>query len=165
MELVPLTQMRRRLKVDREDSDTAFFLSLMYYGELVVKFTTATLVAALQEDRDLHRYRQMHRLVRANGIGEWHAAAVEILKGPTSQFLTPAALSERKEFTQRCSRGSWQYESVNRIHSVLEALGADASAIGGTVSCLQWLEQFVILRNKTRGHGAQAGSPVGKLQQ
>ena|SRR5215218_7905794 len=76
--------MQDRIKVAREDSGTTLFLDLVRLGEMVMKVTTATLVAAVVEDRDRHRYRQLYSIVRANGLGPWDRALNEVLTGPTT---------------------------------------------------------------------------------
>ena len=55
----------------KQESDTALFFHLLYFGEMLVKLITAGLVAAISEDRERHKYRQLYRLVRADSIGEW----------------------------------------------------------------------------------------------
>src|SRR5271156_3887436 len=91
MAFIPFRLMKDRLEVAREESDTALFFHLLYFGEMLLKLTAAGLAAAIVDDRDRHRYRQVHRLVRADGLGEWSSAIDDILTGPTAQFLTPAA--------------------------------------------------------------------------
>ena len=59
-----------------------------------------------------HRYRLLHSLVRADGIGEWAQALDELLSGTTTQQLSSALFEARKTFTQRLGRGEWQYEAV-----------------------------------------------------
>ena len=62
--------MLERVERAREDSDTSLFMDLMYYGELITKLTTVGLVSAILNDKERHRYRYLHKLVRADGIGE-----------------------------------------------------------------------------------------------
>ncbi|MGB8848286.1 MAG: hypothetical protein WCC76_01100, partial [Candidatus Acidiferrales bacterium] len=69
MAFVPIERMRDRLEVARQDSDTALFLYLMYFGEMLLKLAASGLIAAVLDDRDRHRYRQTYRLVRADGLG------------------------------------------------------------------------------------------------
>jgi hypothetical protein len=69
-----LERMIRRIDVARTDSETALFYGLMIAGELVLKLVVAGLTAAVTDDRDRNRYRIEHRLVRADGLGEWPGA-------------------------------------------------------------------------------------------
>jgi len=70
MPFVPMQKMLERVDLSLEESDVSYFLSLLYSGEMLTKIVTAALVAGLEDDPDRHRYRQLHRLVRADGIGE-----------------------------------------------------------------------------------------------
>ena len=161
MTLIPLDQMRRRLDAERQDSDVALFLALLYYGECVVKLLTTALVSAIQNDH--YRYRQEHRLVRADGLGDWHAVLAETVNGPPSQFLVTSAIEIRSEINRRCSSGSWQYEAVQRLAESLRRLGVNSRPSSRKCSCLEWVETFAVLRNKTRAHGAQPSSHFADL--
>ena len=95
MQFLPFRRMEERVGRAREDSDTSLFLDLMYYGELVTKMTTAAIVSAILNDKERQRYRLVHRLVRADGIGEWSEALDAALTGPASQFLQLQARVEQ----------------------------------------------------------------------
>lgn len=110
MTFAPIDRMLERVRVAREDSDTALFLQLMYLGEMVLKIVAAGLVSAVEQDSNRHRYRELHQLVRADSLGEWTAAIEDILTGPASQFLSPSARVEQRELTQKSKDGSWQYD-------------------------------------------------------
>ncbi len=84
MNFLPIDRMWQRIEIDRQDLDTTLGLSLLYFGELVIKIVGVGLVAAIQNDRERHRYRQMHRLVRADGIGEWVATIDDIPDWPNT---------------------------------------------------------------------------------
>lgn len=155
--------MRNRLDVARQDSDTSFFLHLLYFGEMMVKLTTAGLVAAILEDRERHRYRQIYRLVRANGIGEWSAAIDDVLTGPASQFLAPGARVEQRELMQLCKKGSWQHDSVSLLCGCLREIDPDHELAPVKVDARKWFSLFAELRNKTRGHGAQSGTTCSRI--
>ena len=86
-----LESMWHRVDIDREESDVTFCLTLLYFGELVTKLTVLALLAAVQDDTNRSRYKQLHRLVRANGIGEWADSLNLVLTGPPASFLLPSA--------------------------------------------------------------------------
>lgn len=163
MTLVPIQKMKERLDVARQDSDTSLFFHLLYFGEMIVKLTTAGLVAAIVEDRERHRYRQTYRLVRANGIGDWSAAIDDVLTGPTSQFLAPSARAEQRELTQLCKKGSWQYDSVSLLHQCLCEIDREHEPVPTKIDGRKWFSFFAQLRNRTRGHGAQSGSTCSRV--
>jgi hypothetical protein len=87
MFFLPFARMLQRVETAKQESDTSYFLALMYFGELVTKFTVAGLVSAIMNDKDRQRYRQVHRIVRADGIGEWADVLDDVLTGPATQFL------------------------------------------------------------------------------
>src|SRR3954452_18230588 len=95
--------MLQRIEVARSESETALFYDLMIAGELIVKLAVAGLLAGVADDRDHNQYRVEHRLVRADGLGEWAAALEDIVTGPAAQHLAVAAYEERRELTQRWS--------------------------------------------------------------
>ena len=160
-----LARMQERVDRALQDSDTAYFLDLMVYGELVVKLIVASLVAGLSEDRDGNRYRLEHRLVRADSLGEWAAALDEIFSGPAASHLCAAAYQERQELTQRFSptEAAWQRTAVDLLEKVCtnvegEPIPDDAAPL--KVGLNRWIQRFVWLRNNTRGHGAHTSSQL-----
>ncbi|HEY5476557.1 MAG TPA: hypothetical protein VIK11_07550 [Tepidiformaceae bacterium] len=115
-------QMRERVERTKDDSDSALFFDLVLFGEMVTKVAAAGLIAAIEDDNERHRYSQVHRLVRADGIGEWASAIEDVLSGPSSQHLLGAAHTEQRELMQRLGTGTWQYEAIRQLHQVLTAL-------------------------------------------
>ncbi len=105
---VPIDLMRRRIETDRADSDTTLFFTLLYYGEFLFKLATVALVSSLPEETERHRYRYLHRLVRADGIGDWGKVLDEALTGPSSALLPEPLRDEQRELTQKTDSGAWQ---------------------------------------------------------
>lgn len=163
MDFKPLLRMLERIQGARDDSDTSLFFDLLYMGEMLLKLVGAGLVAAVGDDRERHRYRQIHRLVRADGLGEWSEAINEVLTGPPSQFLTPEARTEQKELTRRTTSGEWQFDAVYLLHKCIGSVDAAFEDLPTRVSASRWFEYFAILRNRTRGHGATTASKCYKL--
>jgi hypothetical protein len=154
MQLRPVELMWARVKRAHEDSDTALLYDLLYAGEFVVRLTTAAVLSAIEEDRDRHRYRLLHTLVRADGIGEWSRALDDALIGPASHHLLSAAKDDSRIFTERLGAGSWQFEAVSRLLEVQRAIDPDCPGTPSKVSLRSWFTTFAEIRNKTRGHGA-----------
>src|SRR5205085_6481045 len=100
MSLLLIERMWKRVNIAREESDTALFYALLSLGELVTKITVTGLVAAVVDDEG-HRYRQLYRLVRGEGLGEWDKVLDDILTGPASQFLLPEASEEKRQLIQK----------------------------------------------------------------
>ncbi len=150
----PIEQMWRRVDRSREDSDSLAFEELMLAGELLLKLTVVGLLGAVADSPKRHRYRQLHAVVRSDGIGDWVQVLDEILTGPTSQFLREAAEEEQLALTRRCDEGTWQHDVVTRINTCLRRVNASADPVPKKVAARRWFLEFVELRNKTRGHGA-----------
>jgi len=163
MSLIPIDRMKERVSVARQESDKALFFHLLYFGEMLVKFTTLGLVAAVLDDRERHRYRQIYRLVRADGLGEWSVSIDDILTGPAAQFLTPAARAEQRELTQRSTAGTWQYDSVSLLSRCLKEIDPEREDPQGKIDGRMWFSLFAEFRNKTRGHGAVQGAMCSRL--
>lgn len=156
----PIGRMWQRVETARDDSDVALFYDLMKLGELVVKTGTAGLIAAVEDDRERHRYRLLHGLVRANGLGEWSKAAQDAMKPPVLEHLALTAREEQRELTQKSKAGSWQQEALSLLDECFEQV--NVAKPQGPVTGLQWLHGFAHLRNKTRGHGAQPGEALSR---
>ncbi len=163
MSFLPINQMQERLSRDRSESDVAVFLSLMYFGEMMVKTSVAALVSALSDDPERQRYGFLYRLVRADGIGEWTACLRELCTGPAFHLLDTDAREERRELTQNVSSDNWQHEAAVLIHECTSAVAPEHPELARKASLLHWFEDFAILRNKTRGHGAQRVGELGGL--
>lgn len=93
--------MQQRVQLTRNDcDDTTLFLELLYLGEITLKLMVAGMVAAVDDDRDRHRYRLEHGLVRASGVGDWASALDDLLTGPAAATLAPSARSLSGELTK-----------------------------------------------------------------
>ena len=155
MSFLAIDKMWERVSIARQDSDTTLFYDLLLTAEMLFKIIVAGLVAAVADERERHRYRHLHRLVRADGLGDWAQVMEEILAGPTSQHLMTLAGDEQREFTQKSGIGSWQYEAVQHLHAAIKLIDQNYEDLPVKVDAKKWLHLFVALRNRTRGHGAQ----------
>ena len=154
MRFLPLDRMAERVKTAKTDSDSLFFENLLYYGEMVTKMTTLGLASAIADDRQRQRYRIVHKLVRAEGIGEWGETIGDILKGPSAEHLMEEARDEQQQLTQRVAAGSWQHKAATLLHECLRTIDNATEALPVRVDGLRWFALFAQIRNKSRGHGA-----------
>ena len=160
MGFLPLERMNQRLAVDRSDSDTALFSSLLLKGELIVKLTTAGLVAVLQDDVDRHKYNHLYQLVRADGIGDWAQVLDALLIGPSSQLLPSQARTAQIQLTKSESADSWQHDAIRLLHDCLRCIDSTTAKTTSRVQGREWFRAFATLRNRTRGHGAARPSTL-----
>ena len=158
-----LDSMWHRVEVDREESDVTMCLTLLYFGELVTKLTVLALLAAVQDDTNRSRYKELHRLVRANGIGEWADSLSLVLTGPPASFLLPSAQRDRRQLLEKVGSPSWQYSAVSDLKECLRALDSTQAIMSPKVQCKTWFHLFAELRNRTRGHGALPGPKLSTI--
>lgn len=151
---IPLQRMRDRITLDKDDSEIAYFTSILYGYEFAIKLVTSAFVAAINDDADRHRYRIEYNLVRASGIGDWATALNDIFTGPSSAHLDAKAREYRNEITAKVAQGDWRYEATRLLRTALIELAIETEGQGTKAQLLQWFRDFALLRNKTRGHGA-----------
>ncbi|MBU1985582.1 hypothetical protein KJ815_14400 [bacterium] len=145
--------MLQRVETARADSVASLFDELMDTCEMVFKTVVLVTVAAVEDDRDRHRYGHLHALVRANSLGEWLAALDNMVVGPTAQYLTND-FTEIRELREGAASGSWQHEAALKMYEAIVANGDRIDRIPTRVDARHWLNTFVVLRNKSKGHGA-----------
>ena len=157
--LSPIQKLLAHASNERSESDSAYFAALMYTGEAVMKLAIAGLVAAVQDDREAHRYRLESRLVRANSLGEWDGVLDDVLTGPSAQFLDRGAQATTQALTERVGEGSWQIDALRGLAESIDRVGLDSlPSATRRVQGRTWFKEFVRLRNGTRGHGAPPAS-------
>lgn len=152
--MLPIRKIRERIEVERAESDTALFGALMLEGEMILKLVVAGMVSAIGIDKERHRYRQVHRLVRSDGLGDWPDVLDEVLLGPPSQYLNPEAAIAQRQLTQNLGPDTWQYQCVSLIQECLTAVDVTLPDLPPRIQGRSFFRHFVRLRNETRGHGA-----------
>lgn len=152
-----------RIEIGKQDSEAAHFLYLMYAGEMILKAATLAMVAGIEDDCDRHRYRQLYKLVRADGLGDWAACIDEVLSGAASQSLVESVRAEQKELTKKCEQGAWQYDCVARLDHCLRTLDPNREQFPFRLDGRAWFAYFVELRNRTKAHGAPSAATCGAL--
>ncbi len=162
MPFTPIGKMMERVETNG-DSDALLFYELLYAGEFAIKLSVLASVASIEDNRENYRYRFLHKLVRADGIGDWTTAFEDICTGPASQHILPPLVESFRVFTQRVGEDSWQYKSIYDLQEVLSGIYSDAQNMSKKVSLRAWFTKFVELRNKTRGHGAVTPATCAKL--
>ena len=155
MVFLPFTKMFERLENSKQESDSAYFLDLLYCGEMITKTIISGMISSVIDDKNRNRYRLSHRVVRADGIGEWSSVLDDLLTGLASQFLdSDVRMNEMHELTVKSDTGTWQYESVNNLLIAMKSIGDNTIEIPKKIQAKIWFLNFAKLRNSTRGHGA-----------
>ena len=156
-----LERQYKRLEHDKESSDTDYFNSLLLCGEMILKLGCSFLVTAMDETKEKYSYRIKYKLVHADGLGEWTQAIEEILSGPSFHSLIDEIKEKSKEFTCKIEN-TWQTNSVIHLLRVLEIANIKNEKFINKYSFIDWVKNFVCLRNKTKGHGALPPSVLSK---
>ena len=143
----------RRVELDREDSDSAYFHVLTLKLEYLTKLATAGVLACIGDDTDRHRYSVEHTLIRANSIGEWIHSLNALLVGSAAQFFLPSSRELVKELTERVGPSDWRHTAVMAMKQAAEEVGSDGK-LGTRVALRQLFDIGAQMRNRSRGHGA-----------
>lgn len=152
---LPIEHMLRRTEASKDESDSSFFYDLITLGEMVTKFTALFLVSSIEDDVERTRYRFEHKLVRADGIGDFSQTITSIATGSPADYLPATVCStEIKQLNSKVGLSSWQNEALTTLNNVLISLGIQANAPSSKSSLKLWFENFCVLRNKTKGHGS-----------
>ncbi len=160
--LLPLRSMRERVQLAREDSDSSYFAELQLLGELAMKLAVIGFVTAIELEPHRHKYRQLHRLVRANGLGEFSDVLEECLSGVASQALNADAYPEQRDLTQPQLPGTWQYDATAALVRCLATLDPATEQLGPRVPGRRWFALMATMRNK-RAHGAPTAQLCKRL--
>ena len=151
--LVPVSRMMERVELAKADSNSAYFQTLLYANEFLVKWCAVFFVSSIADDKERNRYRSEHMLVHADGIGDWVSEVMKIFSGPAFSALDDKARPYVKEFTEKIKKGDWRYDVAADMRVAAKVLGAEQE-LPVKVSLCSWLLDFSYIRNKTRGHGA-----------
>ena len=145
----------KRIKLDRDDSDSAYFEALILKLEYLTKLVTAGLLACIGDDDDVDRYGYSleYKLVRADSIGKWADVLDEALNGPAANFFLPASRSIVKELKERVGPEDWRHSAVTALKNGAAEVGADVQ-LGSRVPLRKFFRISAEIRNRSRGHGA-----------
>jgi len=144
----------QRAENAKSESDYTHFSALLLVAEALAKTMTLGMVASILDDKDRHRYRLEHKLVRADGLGDWERIIEDAVTGPASQYLCTEAYVEQRELMQHCKAGTWQYDAVSLVKKALDDLGLGSDEVPTKTDMKRWFRLLSTLRNGTRGHGA-----------
>lgn len=131
MSLLFFDRMNERVEFDKTKSDTDYFQSLLYYGELLTKTVTSGMLAADIEGKEQSQYSLRYKLVRSSGIGDWGQQLNEIISGPTATKVVRDVFPEMTELTKRVGDSEWQHQAVSLMHNVACQFDPHCEAIGG----------------------------------
>ena len=154
--------MDRRITLDRADSDSTYFTSLSLKLEYLTKVVTSGFVSCIGDDVDRHRYALEYDLVRSDSLGKWVEVLTNALAGPVAQFFDPNARSLVRELTERVGPEDWRHSAVVNLIEAAKEIGVVDVSVGRKVALRQYFDIGVMLRNRSRGHGAPTNIQCGR---
>lgn len=150
----PIKEIRKRVLEAKNVSEVDYFTNLMYYGELVLKLISIQMVSSVKQDNRRIRYGYEHKLVRADGIGEYASTIDQILVNDFGNLFPEYVNKEANEILTKQVVGSWQYDAVEKLNSVIKDFSLPEQTLGRKTDLRRWFRDFSMLRNKTKAHGA-----------
>lgn len=163
MDLI-LNQMQERVHNDSIDGDAGYFDAVMLEGELVTKLTLLGSLALLDPNIDSrYRYDVEYLLVRAEGVGAWSYELQRLITGPAKGAFLQGAGPIVAQLSQRVAPGSddWQRVALDELARAERALGLEGTDPKSKTALTTFFFRFGLLRNKSKGHGAQHVSNKG----
>lgn len=151
-EFAPFRIFGEKLESLKEESDWAYCMGLMEFGEMILKSQVAGMLSAVKDSEERHRYSLEHKAVRASGIGEWVEILDNILIGQAATHLVDEFREVQVEFTKKSKKADWQYRVIDSAYSVLDCLGMNDQNRTGGNSLRNWPLLFTTIRNKGRAH-------------
>lgn len=150
-----LSRVIDRVKIAQQNSDSEYFDDLLLFFEALLKTTTAAMIAAIEDDPERHRYRLECKLVRASGLGDWAEALRDSCTGPASSWLNKSTKDfERKQLTERDEQ-PWKLAAACALIDACTALDIPTDKYPQKIDVLSLFDIGVLVRNKTKAHGAK----------
>jgi hypothetical protein len=153
----PIAQVAQRLNTVGFNHGADTFLPISYIAESFLKALAATLVAGLRTASDTEAYRYEYELLHSDSLGPWNDTVRSISSYPLVNSLPP----EFRPLTAWLTRKSPKHTdpgldaAVLDCESILEQLGSDIRIGTPKRSVLDVLTMLVVIRSKTKAHGAQ----------
>ena len=163
MNFLPIELMMRRVETNSADSDALRFAELLYAGEFILKLTTAAFVSAVEDDVESNRYRLLHALVRADGIGARASRLDDVLTGPASQHISPRSRNTGEFSTSVSMRLVGSMRRFILCKRCLRVFMRQRHSCQPESRCEAGLRSSPSFEIKQRGHGATTPATCAKL--
>jgi hypothetical protein len=151
-----LARTAARLQIQGGENSAETFLLASYLAEASIKTVSVALCAGIEAASPANAYRIKYGLIRADGLGVWEEAISTISShsyaGYVPQDLQPLIAWLTKKRTR--SEDQWVEEALENCYKILERIGVEGLRRPRTPKCTHLISQLVVLRNKTKAHGA-----------
>ncbi|MBL7854723.1 MAG: hypothetical protein JNL17_09995 [Cyclobacteriaceae bacterium] len=164
--MIVIKKINERGEVARQDSDTAFFLHLMYAGEQLLKLVTSGIISGIEDTKGNNlggQYNFIFDLVRADSVGAWSRTLDAVLTGPSVHFVSSDFNQFKNELTDKIGNPSWQYGSMFALHECLRLLNPKIEPLPQKTQLRTWFAFFAQLRNDARAHGVISSGQASQI--
>jgi len=146
----------RRLNTVGVDSSADTFLITSYLFEAYLKYITACFIGGLENRAPDIAYEHCYRLIRSDGLGDWHSVLMQSTTNPLNGYLGPGFQPLAAWLTKKRTKHDDAWFEVPKIAclSIFRMLGLTAPAESEIRKIHQIIQICVTLRNKTKAHGA-----------
>jgi len=152
-----LARVAARLRLAGPDSSGDTFLLTSYLFEASLKTIAVSLWSGLRTGAPETAYAVAHRLVRADGIGEWEDAIQQMSSQPLAGYLQPVFQPTLNWLAQKRKQpmDDWFLVAIAAADQVISLLGQEQEGdLSRPRTIRHLLKSLVLIRNKTKAHGA-----------
>lgn len=151
-----LTLVLDRIDTSQSEPGSDPFFGTSYIVEAVIKSIAIALYAGLRHASPESAYAIAYELVHADGLGTWDEAIAQMTQAPLVGYLSPEFHPTLAWLTKRRSaRDDARFtEAIGAADEVLKLCGTDLSPDRRARSLRHLLAELVLIRNKTKAHGA-----------
>lgn len=161
----PVALTARRLNIYGLEPGSDTFNYISYLLECSIKLIAVAVHGAIEESGQNSGYPYVYSLVRADGLGDWARVIREMSAFPSHE-LRGSFLPFMGWLSKKRGQGAdeWFDEARDLIDTILDALQQNTPwTTKPTVVDL--LDCLVVIRNKTRGHGAHGVDKYHEINQ
>lgn len=150
----PLALVARRVNRVGAGASADSFLYASYLAESAIKMTGVAIYAALHGKEPNQAYRVAYQLLRANGLGDWDRVLAQHTSPPLVRLLLPQFQPLVVWATKKRTKAEkdWFRDANAKLQAIFATLGLDKGKECSSVRDL--VTGLIILRNKTKAHGA-----------
>ncbi|MBM3470232.1 MAG: hypothetical protein FJX73_05505 [Armatimonadetes bacterium] len=152
-----LTRVAARLRLVGPDASGDTFLLTSYLFEASLKTIAIALWSGLRGSSAENAYAVAYRLVRADGLGEWEDSIYQMSSQPLAGYLSPVFQPTINWLTQKRKppADDWFLAAIGASDRIISFLGLEPdSDVSRYRTIRHLLKSLVLIRNKTKAHGA-----------
>lgn len=132
------------------------FLLASYVAEAFLKTLAVTLLGVTKRSAPALAYSVAYELVRADGLGAWESAITTLTTSPNANYLSREVSGLLEWVTKKrdSTATDWFGDAARAVKVVLKYLEVPQQDIPDRATTRHILKALVVIRNKTKAHGA-----------